>query len=99
MLILAIFTGVASLFNYFWWANYMPSPALQYVSLAAQVLLTAVTAAAAIGFRGRRTRKNYDGARFKVFTLSYALVFFSLLGNLAVLTVLVLFKLGVLKAL
>ncbi|MDR1693361.1 MAG: hypothetical protein LBR72_08390 [Oscillospiraceae bacterium] len=97
MLFLAIFTGIATLLNYFWWANYPPSGGMQLVSIVGQVLLTILTVAAMVRFRGRRTRKNYEMVR--VFTLPFGLMFLSLLGNLAVLVILVLLKLGVLQSL
>jgi hypothetical protein len=95
MLTLAILTGVASFFNYYWQANFELSPTMQIVSIAGQAILLAATLAAAVRYRGRRLRNGYEG--YKVFTLPFALIVLSILGNAAVLAVLVLNTLGVLQ--
>jgi hypothetical protein len=95
VLILAILTGVASFFNYYWQANFELSPAMQIVSIAGQAALLAATLAAAVLYRGRRLRNGYEG--YKVFTLPFAVIVLSILGNIAVLAVLILNALGVLQ--
>jgi hypothetical protein len=99
MLIIAILTGAASFANYLWWASIGLPDGLKIASLAAQAALTLITAVTAARYRGKRLRKSYDGAGYKIFTLPFALVVLSLLGNLAVLTVLLLNLIGVIKAL
>jgi hypothetical protein len=95
VLFLAIVTGVASLFNYYWRANFEPNAAMQILSVAGQAALLLLTLAAAVGYRGRRARMGFEG--YKIFTLPFGLIVLSLLGNAAVLAVLVLNAMGVLR--
>jgi hypothetical protein len=94
VLFLAIATGVASLFNYYWRANFEPNAAMQMLSVAGQAALMALTLFAAVKYRGGRMRRGFEG--YKIFTLPFGLIVLSLLGNAAVLAVLVLNALGVL---
>jgi hypothetical protein len=97
--VIALLTGAASLLNYFWWANNELSAELRIVSIAAQAVLTLLTVIAAVRYRGKRLRKSYDGAGYKIFTVTFAVVIMSVLGNIAVLAVLSLRMAGVIKSL
>lgn len=94
MLILAILTGAAALFNY-----YAVTAAIYPLLLALmiQLLLFVVTMIAVIGYRGRRNRPSYDGAGYSIWTVSFAIMMVSLLGNLAILVVLFLNQLHILS--
>jgi hypothetical protein len=99
MLIIALLIGVASLFNYWGWANYELSETLKVASIAGQFILALVTVFTAARYRGKRLRRSYDGAGYKIFTISYGLIFLSALGNIAVLIVLVLRMIGMVQTL
>jgi hypothetical protein len=99
MVVIAVFAGIAALFNYFLWANYELPAVLRVISIAAQAMLVVITVAAAIRYRGKRHRLSYDRAGYKIFTLPFALIFVSILGNIAVLTVLSLYMMGFLSSL
>ncbi|MDR1736720.1 MAG: hypothetical protein LBR85_07645 [Oscillospiraceae bacterium] len=90
MVIIAILTGAASFFNYFWWVNYELPGALKIVSIAVQAVLIVLTVIAAARYRGKRLRASFDRAGYRIFTLPFAVIFASILGNLAVLAVLIL---------
>jgi hypothetical protein len=95
--VIALLTGAASFFNYFWQANYELSAELRIISIAAQIVLMFLTALVLFRYRGKRLRKSYDGAGYKIFTVPYAIIFVSALGNLAVLIVLALRVTGVIQ--
>jgi hypothetical protein len=99
MIFIAIATGVLSFLNYVWQANYPLSGLLQIISLIAQAALTAVTFAAMLRYRGKRSRASYDGGHYRVFTLRFGLIFLSMLGNIAVLVVLILHTSGIISSL
>jgi hypothetical protein len=96
-MVIALLTGAASFLNYFWWANYELSAEFKVISIAAQAALTLLTVIAAVRYRGKRMRKSYDGAGYRIFTVPFALVFISVLGNAAVLVVLSLRMAGVIQ--
>jgi hypothetical protein len=96
-MLVALLTGVASLLNYFWWANSELSAEFKIISIAEQAVLTLLTVIAAVRYRGKWLRRSYDGAGYKIFTLPFALVFMSILGNIAVLAVLSLRMAGVIQ--
>jgi hypothetical protein len=98
MFVVALLTGAASFFNYFWWANYEVPGALRIVSIAVQAALMAITIMAAIRYRGKRIRKSCDGAGYKIFTFPFAIMVLSIIGNAAVLAVLLLYALGVIPS-
>lgn len=91
MTLLSVLTGGLALLNYFSLTN-------QYISLTPaliiQGVLLLVTIIAAISYRGNRTRRSYDGGLYKIFTLAFAIIFISLLGNLAIFILLLLNQLG-----
>jgi hypothetical protein len=97
--LVAALTGIAAFFNYYWWANYELPVALRVISIASQAVLTVITVIAAIRYRGKRLRKSYDGAGYKIFTVPFAIIFLLILGNIAVLAVLALFATGVVQGL
>jgi hypothetical protein len=98
-MVIVLLTGAASLLNYFWWANYELSVEFKIISIAAQTALLLLTVIAAVRYRGKWLRKSYDGAGYKIFTIPFAVVFLSVLGNIAVLVVLLLRMMGVVQAL
>jgi hypothetical protein len=98
-MVIALLTGAASHLNYFWWANYELSAEFRIISIAAQAVLTLLTVIAAVRYRGKRLRRSYDGAGYKIFTMPFAVVFLSVLGNIAVLVVLLLRMMGAAQAL
>jgi hypothetical protein len=97
VLFIAVLTGVCSLINYFLWSSYELPDVLKIVSIAVQIILTAVTVIAAVQYRGRRLRMSFDTAGYKIFTFPFALIFLSIVGNTAVLTVLFLRMTGVIQ--
>jgi hypothetical protein len=99
MVILAVVTGALSFFNYFWQANYSLPVLPQTASVIAQAVLMILTLAAAVGYRGRRSRPSYDGGHYRVWTFRFAVIMISMLGNAAVLVVLALFRFGIIAAL
>jgi hypothetical protein len=99
MVALAVLTGAASLLNYFWWANYELPGVLQIVSIAVQAALMILTVVAAVRYRGNRLRASYNKAGYKIFTVPFAVIFVFILGNLAVLTVLILRAVGIIPSL
>jgi drug/metabolite transporter (DMT)-like permease len=99
MIVIALLTGIGSLLNYFCWANYELSSELRMASLIVQIAMMSITVIAAIRYRGKRVRKSYDGAGYKIFTVLFALMVLSLLGNVSVLMMLYLHMTGVIQSL
>jgi hypothetical protein len=99
MIALAILTGILSILNYAWWLSAELSPTLQIISIAAQAVLAVITIFAAVRYRGKRVRKSYDGAGYKIFTIPFAVIFLSILGSIAILVVLFLRMTGAITAL
>lgn len=99
MVVLAVLTGALTLANFMWWAKFDLSAPLQIVGIAAQAVLLGLTVFAAIRYRGRRSRPSYDRAGYRIWTVSFAAIMVSLLGNLCVLVVLALRMAGVITAL
>jgi hypothetical protein len=98
-MVIALLTGAASFLNYFGWTNYDLSAEFKIISIATQAVLTLLTVIAAVRYRGKRLRRSYDGAGYKIFTIPFAVVFLSVLGNIAVLVVLLLRMMGAAQAL
>jgi hypothetical protein len=99
MLVLALLTGAASLFNYFCWSNYELPAELRIVSITVQFALTVITVMSAIRYRGKRLRASYNKAGYKIFTFPFAIIFGSVLANLAILAILVLRMTGIMQSL
>ena len=94
--LIAIVTGILSLANYAWQTS---GSASQVQSLILQFILAAVTLIALFGYSGKRTRKNYEIGKPRIFTLRFAIIFVSAMGNVMVLGVLILFNLNVIQSL
>ncbi len=85
MVLLAIATGALGLLNYVWQANALLPQYLQAISVVEQLILTIVTVAAMVGYKGKRDRPSYDGGFYKVWTFRYAIIILSFIGNMALL--------------
>lgn len=94
MVLLAIFTGAASLLNYYTLTNSLYPLLLAGII---QLVLFILTTAAAIGFRGRKSRPSYNGVRYSIWTFSFALIVISLIGNFSILVVLLLKQLNIIS--
>ena len=86
----AILTGAMSLLNYYLWSSGNLTDKMQFASLFIQLILLIVTSAAAILYNGRRRKKLYSMAPYKIFTLPFGIILISLIGNLCVFAVMLL---------
>ena len=71
--LLAILAGAAALWNF---------GSLQSSPLAILTLIVSILAI--VSYRGKRSRKSYQMDGTRIFTLSFAICFVSLIGNLSV---------------
>ena len=94
MLFLAVLTGALSLANYALWVNFPLELPLKIAAIAAQVVFTALTVFAAVSYRGKRMRNSYGFAGYKIWTIPFAVILVSLLGNICILVILFLFMTG-----
>jgi hypothetical protein len=100
MLAIALLTGALSLANFFLWTRgTIAGGMLQTVSIFGQLILLALTVFAVVRFQGTRRKKLYPMAPYKVFTIPFAVILVSLLGNLCILIVLVLKTMGIISIL
>lgn len=98
-MVLAIVTGVLAFLNFYGWTNGAITGALQIVSIIVQAVLLAATVFAAARYQGVRRRKLYPMAPYKIFTLPFAVILVSALGNACVLVVLTLRLSGIISSL
>ena len=95
MIFVAILTGIGGLLNYAWRASGHLTSTLEIVHMSAQVILMALTVFAAVRYRGRRQKMGHEG--YKVFTLPFAVIYLSILGNAAILVAFILHLTGVIQ--
>lgn len=91
MSLIAIFTGLGTLFNYY---SVSSDTYSLFFAIILQAVLFLVTTITLISYRGRRSRPSYDRAGYSIWTFSFAIIVLSFIGNLAVLAVLILNQLG-----
>lgn len=94
-MLVAILTGAMSLANFYMWSKGRVTGGMQYVSVSLQLFLLILTIAAAISYGGRRRKKLYPMAPYKIFTLPFGIILVSLLGNLCVLAAVLFYTFGV----
>ncbi|KAF1300180.1 MULTISPECIES: hypothetical protein [Enterococcus] len=87
MFVLAIITGIATIFLYYLIMNATISLTIATIL---QLGLLVLTILAKILYRGPKKRGSYDGGWYKIWTIRYGLIMLSLLGNMAVFIVFVL---------
>lgn len=91
MFLLSIVTGTLTLVNYYAVGNgYISSDA----ALKLQTMLSIITIFAVIFYKGKRFRKSFDGGQYSIFTFKFGVVFISLLGNISIEILLILYKSG-----
>lgn len=90
MILLAILTGSLTLFNYYIWANYSISENMKIISLGFQFVLLLLTIFSVLKYSGRKSRPSYSGGYYKVWTLRFAIIILSFIGNISVFIVLLL---------
>lgn len=87
MFLIAILTGILTIGGYFLVMN---STITLTMATVIQLGLLLLTIMAIVLYRGPKKRRTYEGGWYKVWTFRYAILMFSLLGNLAVFVVYVL---------
>ena len=93
--IIAIITGLLTLFNYSLWTNAIISDYYtKLFSISGQVVLFIITFIILISYKGKKTRPSYTNVFVKIFTIRYSVLILSFLGNLSILAVLILNFIG-----
>lgn len=88
--IIAIITGLLTLFNYSLWTNVIISNYYtKLLSISGQVVLFIITFIILINYHGKKTRPSYTNMFIKIFTIRYSVLILSFLGNLSILAVLI----------
>jgi uncharacterized membrane protein len=99
MVFLALVVLALSIANYAWQTNVVLPETLQMVSIGAQALLLLLALVAAALYRGRKSRPNYEGGFYRIWTIRFAVIAVSILASFSVLVVLLLYYLGVITGL
>lgn len=94
MLVLALLTGVGTFFNYSAITNLTYSLPL---AIFFQFILFGLTLIPLLGYKGRRSRPSYGGGWYTIWTIPFALIILSFLGNLAALVIFLLNQFGYLS--
>ncbi|MDA3974146.1 hypothetical protein PF023_08825 [Enterococcus thailandicus] len=94
MLVLALFTGIGTFFNYSAMVNHT-YPLL--LAIFFQLILFGLTLISLLSYKGKRSRPSYDGGWYTIWTIPFALIILSFLGNLAVLVIFLLNQFGYLS--
>lgn len=94
MLLLALLTGIGTFFNYFAIVNQTyPLPLAIFI----QLFLFGLTLISLLSYKGKRSRPSYDGGWYTIWTIPFALIILSFLGNLAALIIFLLNQFGYLS--
>lgn len=94
MLVLALLTGIGTFFNYSAITNHTYSLSL---AIFFQLILFGLTLIPLISYKGRRSHPSYDGGWYTIWTIPFALIILSFLGNLAALVIFLLNQFGYLS--